>query len=353
MHDPQSVSASPADSSDPLTRFEALLERCERVGRPRLGFDDLRSLGQLYRLHAAALAREQHRGDDPEATRHLNALCVRAYTALYASAPRRHDRVGRAAALVQALAGTWPYLIVAWSLLLAGSLAGALVARSDPAALTALVPPGLGHSEAGLEALVSSPEARERFLAREETPVARDTFFGSWLFAHNTRVGLMAFASGILAGVPTALLQLYNGVVLGSFAWIFLRDPDPLPFLAWILPHAVPELTAITLCATGGLVLGNAVAAPGRRGRRAALRAALDPALLLFGLALPLLALAAVMESFVRQSTLGTATRLGVAGLELALLLGGSWQLRRLARRRATGGGWLAELGASVPSRTA
>jgi uncharacterized membrane protein SpoIIM required for sporulation len=348
MHDPQSTSAPPADSSAALTRFEALLERCERIGRRRVGFDDLRSLGQLYRLHAAALAREQHRGDDPETTRHLNALCLRAYTALYGSASHRRHGAGRGAALVQTLAGVWPYLIVAWSLLLAGCLAGALVARNDPGALLALVPPGLGHSEAGLEALVSSPEARAKFLAREETPAAQDTLFGSWLFAHNTRVGLLGFATGILAGVPTALLQLYNGVVLGSFAWIFLRDPDPLPFLAWILPHAVPELTAITLCATGGLVLGNAVAAPGRRGRRAALRAALDPALLLLGLSLPLLALAAVMESFVRQSTLDTTTRLGVAALELLLLLGGTWLLRRLARQRTAGGSWLAEFRASV-----
>ena len=132
--------------------------------------------------------------------------------------------------------------------------------------------------------------------------------------------------------------------MLGSFAWIFLRDPAPWAFLAWILPHGIPELTAITLCAAGGLVLGDAVASPGRRGRRAALRAATDPALLLVGLALPLLALAAVMESFVRESALGTATRLAIAGCELALLLAGLWQLQRLARRRAHHPGWLAEL---------
>lgn len=321
------------------------------MGRSRLAFDELRSLGQLYRLHAAALSRARHQDDDPEATRHLNALCVRAYTALYAAAPRRRShRAGRAAALADALARTWRFQALAWGLLLAGVLVGALLARGDPAAVPALVPPGLGHSEAGLEALVTSPEERERFLAREARPAARNAFFGSWLFAHNVQVGLLSFATGILAGVPTVLLQLYNGLVLGGFAWIFLRDPSPWPFLAWILPHGVPELTAVTLCAAGGLALGQAVAAPGRRGRRRALRAAVDPALLLFGLAIPLLAVAATLESFVRESALGTVTRLCVAGIELALLLAGLFQVRRMARRRDVDRSWLAELGAPDPA---
>jgi uncharacterized membrane protein SpoIIM required for sporulation len=330
-----------------LRRFEQLLIRCERFGRSRIGFDALQQLGRLYRLHAAALARARHRGDDPELTRALNAVCVRAYTALYASSRRGGGRpASRVASLADALARTWRFQILAWALLLAGGLVGVLVARDDPAALPALVPPGLGHSESSLEALVSAPEERARFLAREETPAARNTLFGSWLFAHNVQVGLVSFATGILAGIPTVLLQLYNGIVLGSFAWIFLRDPSPWPFLAWILPHAVPELTAITLCAAGGLVLGDAVATPGRQGRRRRLRAAADPALLLFGLAIPLLALAAAMESFVRESALSTATRLGVAALELALLLASLLQLRRMARRRDVDRSWLSELAA-------
>ncbi len=351
---PDSLERFETTAATDVARFEALLARCERVGRSGLGFDDLRALGRLYRLHAAALSRARHRGDDPEATRWLNALCVRAYTALYARGGRmRENRRGRALRLADALARTWRFQALAWGLLLAGGLLGALVAGSDPAALPALVPPGLGHSEAGLEALVDSPAERASFLAREETPAARNTLFGSWLFAHNVQVGLLAFATGILAGVPTILLQLYNGIVLGSFAWIFLRDPWPWPFLAWILPHGIPELTAITLCAAGGLVLGDAVAAPGRAGRRAALRAATDPALALVGLAVPLLALAALMESFVRESALDTTSRLGIAAAELVLLLAGLFALRRRARRRVRDAGWLAELagpdGLSVP----
>ena len=160
---------------------------------------------------------------------------------------------------------------------------------------------------------------------------------------HNTRVGLLAFATGMLAAIPTVLLQLYNGLILGAFASIFLHDASLLPFLAWILPHGIPELTAITLCTAAGLQLGAAVAFPGRRGRAALLRAAVPPALVLFGAALPLLLVAAVIESAVRQSAWGTAARLAVAALCLLATLAVLAATRRSARSSVETD-WLHEL---------
>ena len=182
------------------------------------------------------------------------------------------------------------------------------------------------------------------FLSREETPAAQNTFFGAALFAHNTQVGLLAFATGILAGVPPVLLQLYSGMMLGAIASIFLRDPWPIDFLAWILPHGIPELTAVTLCTAAGLALGKAVATPGRLGRREALRAAVDPALLLFGTSVPLFFGAGLVESFVRESKLSTMVRLSIAGAFALLLLAGLALSRHLARQRRVDVAWLAEL---------
>ncbi|TMB05217.1 MAG: stage II sporulation protein M, partial [Deltaproteobacteria bacterium] len=153
---------------------------------------------------------------------------------------------------------------------------------------------------------------------------------------------------GMLGGVPTVLLHLYNGIVLGAFAAIFFRDPLPLAFLAWILPHGIPELTAITLCAAAGLCLGGAVAVPGRQGRRRALRDAVNPALLLFAGSLPLFALAALAESFVRESTLGTAARLGIAAVFAAGLAAALLAVRRFSRRVPVDAAWLGELIAPV-----
>ena len=105
-------------------------------------------------------------------------------------------------------------------------------------------------------------DARTIFLARESTAVADNAIFGSYLFANNTRVGIMAFATGLFFGLPTVLLQFYNGIMIGTISAIFMRDDLAITYLTWILPHGVPELTAITLCSAAGLCLGRAVAAP-------------------------------------------------------------------------------------------
>jgi uncharacterized membrane protein SpoIIM required for sporulation len=335
----------PARRADPEARLGELLERAEQLRLRGLAFDDLRELGRLYRASAARLARLRDRADDPEAIRHLNALCVRAYGLLYVAPGRRSG--GRAwlfERLPAALARTWHAQCVAWALLAAGLLLGYALGTRDPGAIYALVPASLGYEDGGLTALVETEEARRSFLEREENPAHEKAVFGSYLFTHNTQVGLLSFAAGILAAVPTCLLQLYNGLVLGAFGAIFLREPVPVEFLAWILPHGVPELTAITLCASAGLLLGLAVAAPGRRGRAAALRDSLDPALLLFGASIPLFALAAVVESFVRESAMGTAPRLAIAATFFALLLGGLALVRRAARRRQVDTRWLGDL---------
>jgi len=337
---------SPAPDPE-LMRFEALLDRCERMRARALGFDELRELSRLYRVNGARLARLRDRDADPDAIRHLNALCVRAYGFLYSAAPADHgpraQRREWASGIPAALARTARAQLVAWSLLAAGAVLGFALAAGDPAALYVMLPTGFGYSPDRIDRLRSSEAARVEFLERDEVSAAHNTFFGSALFAHNTQVGLLSFATGMLAGIPTAMLQLYNGLMLGAFASLFLRGGPMLEFAAWILPHAIPELTAITLCCAAGLLLGAAVAAPGRRRRREALREAASPALLLFACAVPLFLLAALVESFIRESMLGTAPRLALATLLLACLLGAALALHRHTRPATRDTLWLRE----------
>jgi uncharacterized membrane protein SpoIIM required for sporulation len=333
------------DGAQDTERFEALLDRCERLSGRGVPFDELREVGRLYRRHSARLARLRERNDDPEAVRHLNALCVRAYTFLYTGpAAVRSPRTGTRTAFLELVGRTWRVQAMAWLLLITGMLLGGGLAYRDPRALPALLPESMGYSSNLVDRLAASPSARARFLEREAAPLSRNFLFGSYLFVHNTQVALLSFATGMLMGIPTMLLQLYNGIVLGAFASIFLRDPRPVTFIAWILPHGIPELTAVTLCAAGGLLLGEAVAAPGRRSRREALRAAVTPALALFVAAIPLLALAAAVESFIRESAIGTLPRLLIAALMILGLIATLAGVRHLSRRVTPDTRWLRAL---------
>jgi uncharacterized membrane protein SpoIIM required for sporulation len=327
-----------------LRRFEALVERCEALRTRGLPFDELRELGRLYRAHSGMLSRLRDRDADPDAIRHLNGLCVRAYAFLYARGGPPKTRRRYALAGSSQLDGALRAFGLAWALLAVGSLVGGSLAVRDPAALYALLPIGFGYTAERIDRLWSSEEARAEFLARDETPAGQNLLFGSQLFAHNTRVGVLSFATGMLAGIPTVLLQVYNGMMLGAFAGLFFRDALPVTFLAWLLPHAVPELTAITLCGAAGLMLGAAVAAPGRRRRRTAIAEASLPSLFLVATSVPLFLLAALTESFVRESALGTAPRLAIAAAYTVLLVGSVVYVARLSRRRRVDTSWLADV---------
>ena len=317
---------------DGTQRLEQLLARAERAAR--LSFDEARELARLYRLQAARLSSIRQRNADPDAVRYLNALCVRAYALVHADPPRP----GRAAwfwgkELPRALGRTFHLQLVAWLLLGCGGFLGARIGSMNPEALPELVPMSMYSADA-LERLASSAEARQEFLTRSEVGVDEKSIFSASLFTNNTRVGVLAFATGPLLGLPTLLLVLYNGLTLGAFCSMFLGTPQSLSFLAWIVPHGIPELLAIVLCASGGLAMGMAVVAPSRTGRVQSLRAAASDAIALVLAAVPLFVLAALIESFVRQSQWSTSARFAVALAVSLLLLGYLILVSTLARRQ-------------------
>jgi uncharacterized membrane protein SpoIIM required for sporulation len=316
-------------------RLEARLDAAERAGG-RLAFEELRDHARLYRLSSAQLAILRSRGNDPEALRYLNALCVRAYTYLQVNPAKREARVGYFyfARFPATLAATaWLQAVLAM-VLLAGALTGASIVAHDPDNIYAAVPSAMYPAD-DLERLVNSPAEREKFLARTPVAFGIKSIFSAGLFVHNTGIGFLAFATGILAGIPTIILVFYNGITLGAFAWIFSGDANWWIFWAWLLPHAIPELLAIVLCAVAGLLLASAVIAPGRIGVTAALREAATPALELVIASVPLFVIAAAIESFLRQSSISTAARFLAAALAVASIVTYVWYVRRLAARGA------------------
>jgi len=312
-------------------QLEALLDRVENRSRT-LSFDETRELARLYRGCSARLALMRTRARDQDTIRYLNALCLRAYTRLQVPPPRE-QLLPRffLADLPKVLAATaWLQAIVAM-LTLVGALAGAAVVSENHTAIYDCIPASF-YPPAQVETLMESHQARADFLARRPVSFSFKSIFSAALFTHNMRVGLMAFATGILAGIPTILLVFYNGIAMGAFAWLFSRDSLWPMFWAWMLPHAIPELLAVTLCCTAGLLIAKAVVAPGRQGVTAALRTASSPALELVGAAVPLLIVAAMIESFLRQSTLSSSVRFAAAAIAVAGIGAYGWYVYRLSR---------------------
>ncbi len=142
----------------------------------------------------------------------------------------------------------------------------------------------------------------------------------------------------MLAGVPTVYLLIYNGMLLGAFTALHHRAGIYTDYWAWILPHGVTEISAIVLCGGVGLLLGKSVLSPGELTRTESLRRAGNEAVpVCLGIA-GMLVLAAIIESYLRQSHLSPErvppdfrrARSAVSGLDQPI----SWRMERVRRIR-------------------
>jgi uncharacterized membrane protein SpoIIM required for sporulation len=151
------------------------------------------------------------------------------------------------------------------------------------------------------------------------------SLFASFLFVHNARIGITAFALGFAAGAPTAFLLFQNGLMLGAFLALYASRDLLVPLLGWLLPHGIPEIGAVILCGAAGLALGRAMVLPGALSvRRSLSEAGRRSALVVMG-SVGLFALAGVIEGVFRQVVTDDGVRFGLAAFNALWL--GAWLL--------------------------
>lgn len=305
--------------ADYLTRHRPDWEELEQlVARARhsirsLSPDELARLDVLYRRVTIHLAQVATRTRDVMLLRYLNELAAAAHSVIYL--PPRSGRAATAWGFMRdgfprSVARLWRYHAAALALVLLGAAIAYVAVQDDPTAAYALMP----------EQEFRQPgSSREQLLdilrhGRDQQSGAK-FLFASFLFGHNLKVGLLCMALGALAAVPSVLLLIYNGMILGAFTAVHHGSGIYGEYWAWVLPHGVTEITAVILCGGVGLHLGHAVVCPGRYSRGERLRQAGAEAFrTMLGVAL-MLAVAALLESYLRQSHLPSAARLTVAGV--------------------------------------
>ena len=163
----------------------------------------------------------------------------------------------------------------------------------------------------------STAELREGLYHTESATGMLATFAAS-LFSHNSRIGILAFATGFVAGLPTLLLLFYNGLVLGAFVALFASRGLAVDLWAWILPHGVTELTAVMLCGAAGLLLAHALVFPGAHTRMDSLRERGRAAAVIVVGAVAMLFIAGLIEGVFRQTVTSVPIRFAVAAATAA-----------------------------------
>ena len=109
----------------------------------------------------------------------------------------------------------------------------------------------------------------------------------------------LAIAGGILAGLGTAAVTIFNGGFIGAIIGLTIENGSSGELLRLILPHGVLELSCIAVAATAGLRIGWALVDPGTLTRGESLRREARPAMELVLGTMPWLVLAGLVEGFV------------------------------------------------------
>ncbi len=292
-------------------RLETLVTTVEKRGVHALSFGDAQDMAALYRQAMTSLSLAREISLDKGLLAYLEALCARAYLAVYAPQETLRGLVSRLflRGFPQAVRRTILPLIVALLTMALGGLVGYLLFLDDPTWYNTMIPEGL----AGGRGLSSSrEELLESIYNTEPTTGGALAAFASFLFSHNTRIAIFVFSLGVLICIPSFILTFYNGMILGAFVGLHVDRGIGYDIFAWLSIHGVTELGAIIVACAGGFHLGLAVLFPGQMTRRDALRAAGPDAVKLALLASFMLVVAAILEGFFRQLVQAPEIRLAI-----------------------------------------
>lgn len=281
-------------------KLDLILARAERRGVRALSDEDMLALPRLYRQAVSSLSVARSISLDQNVIAYLETLCTKAYFFVYGTRSTLGERI---AAFLRrdwpsAVRAAWRPTLLAATCLFGGALVAFILCMIDMEWFWSLHNPGLTADR--------TPDATTEALRATLYSDATDaegmlTAFSSQLFSNNSGVALFAFALGFMFGVPTTLLLIYNGVILGCFYALFWSRGLGYELTGWLLIHGVTELFAIVLAGAAGFMIGGAVAFPGHKGRLASARDTGQSAAMVAVGTVIMLFFAALLEGFARQ----------------------------------------------------
>ena len=310
-------------------RLEAIVTRMEKRSIRSLSDDDLLALPALYRTTLSSLSVARDTSLDRALITYLERLCTRAYFQIYGvqTPPLRQLARFFARSWPAAVRSLWRETLFCVVLTAGAAVLAYLLIRSDPSWFYSIIPEGLAEGR--------DPSASAEFLRSTlyNSPKEKDGWLGAFatfLFTHNSQIAIFSFALGFAFAVPTVLLILYNGLMLGAIYAVFAAKGLGLNLAGWLMIHGTTEIFAICISGAAGIRIGLAIAFPGRAARTdAAVEAGRTAATAMAGTVI-MLAFAGLLEGVGRQTINNDGLRMliGSAMLVAWLAYFYAWPLR-------------------------
>jgi uncharacterized membrane protein SpoIIM required for sporulation len=315
-------------------RLENIVSRMEKRSIRSLSDEDLLELPALYRTTLSSLSVARDTSLDRALITYLERLCTRAYFQIYGvQTPAWRQFTGFfARSWPDAVRAIWRETLFCIALTFGAALLAFLLIRSDPSWFYSMIPEGLADGR--------DPSATAEYLRSTlyNSPKDKDGWLGAFatfLFTHNSQIAIFSFALGFAFAVPTVLLILYNGLMLGAFYAVFAAKGLGPNVIAWLMIHGTTEIFAICISGAAGIRIGMAIAFPGRAARMdSAVEAGRTAAIAMAGTVI-MLAVAGLLEGVGRQTINNDGLR---ALIGSAVLIGWlSYFYAWPARRRSHG----------------
>ncbi|MGZ8342204.1 MAG: stage II sporulation protein M [Allosphingosinicella sp.] len=295
-------------------RLEKLVARMEKRSIRALSDDDILALPLLYRTTLSSLAVARDTSLDRGLIVYLEQLTTRAYFQIYGVQTSVWRQLGHffARGWPEAVQSLWRETLVTVFLTLASATVAFLLVRGDPTWFYGIIPESLAG---GRDPSASAEALRRTLYDRQNDLLAT---FAAYLFTHNSQIAIFAFALGFAFAVPTVLLILYNGLMLGAFFAVFASQGLTFNLGGWLAIHGTTELFAIAIAGAAGIRIGMAIAFPGRETRtESAVRAGRSAALAMAGTVV-MLAVAGLLEGIGRQTVVDDFSRYSIGAAMLA-----------------------------------
>ncbi len=140
---------------------------------------------------------------------------------------------------------------------------------------------------------------------------------------NNVRVSFTEFVGGFLFSFGTVAMLFYNGVMIGSFQYFFVKEGLFWQSFLVIWIHGTLEISAVIIAGCAGLTVGNSILFPGTYSRaQSFVRGAKQGLKIAVGL-VPIFIIAGFLESFVtRYTDMPIFQSVGIIMVSFAFILG-------------------------------